>query len=53
MCVYSEGQQVQFTVSLGIAQLSATISDHRGWIEKADQALYKSKESGRNRLTIL
>lgn len=53
MVVYSEGQQVQFTISLGVSQLSNSINDHRGWIEKADQALYRSKESGRNRFTIL
>ncbi len=53
MVVYSEGQEVEFTVSLGISQLSTNISDHRGWIEKADQALYKSKEGGRNRFTII
>ncbi len=53
MVVYSEGQQVRFTVSLGISQLTENITDHRGWIEKADQALYKSKEGGRNRFTII
>ncbi len=53
MVVHSEGQQVEFTVSLGISQLSNSIIDHRGWIEKADQALYKSKEGGRNRFTIV
>ncbi|MES2823756.1 MAG: diguanylate cyclase [Pseudomonadota bacterium] len=53
MVVHSEGQEVEFTVSLGISQLSNSISDHRGWIEKADQALYKSKEGGRNRFTII
>ena len=53
MAVHSEGQQVRFTVSLGISQLTANINDHRGWIEKADQALYKSKEGGRNRFTII
>jgi diguanylate cyclase len=53
MVVRSEGQEVEFTVSLGISQLSNSIVDHRGWIEKADQALYKSKEGGRNRFTII
>jgi diguanylate cyclase len=51
MVVYSEGQQVRFTVSQGICQLGELISDHRSWIEKADQALYKSKQNGRNRCT--
>lgn len=53
MTVNAESQQVRFTVSLGISQLSSNINDHRGWIEKADQALYKSKEGGRNRFTVI
>jgi diguanylate cyclase len=53
MVVYSEGQQIKFTVSLGVNQLCETAPDHRAWIEKSDQALYQSKESGRNRYTIL
>jgi len=50
--VYSEGQQVRFTISLGIAELSESTVDHRSWIERADHALYQSKEGGRNRYTI-
>ena len=52
MVVVSEGQQVRFTISMGISQLTTTIKDHRQWIEKADAALYKSKEGGRNRFTV-
>lgn len=52
MVVHSDGHQVRFTVSLGISQLNKGIADHRNWIEKADAALYKSKEGGRNRFTI-
>ncbi|RYZ92090.1 MAG: GGDEF domain-containing protein, partial [Moraxellaceae bacterium] len=52
MVVISEGQQVRFTISMGIAQLTDKIVDHRAWIEKADAALYQSKEAGRNRFTI-
>jgi len=36
-----------------VAELTDKIHDHRNWIEKADQALYKSKEGGRNRCTML
>ena len=53
MVVYTEGQQVQFTISLGISQLTEHIEDYRAWIERADQALYNSKESGRNRFTVV
>ena len=52
MVVISEGQQVRFTISMGISQLSNKIGDHRQWIEKADAALYQSKEGGRNRFTV-
>ena len=52
MVVHSDGQQVMFTISLGISELNSHIPDHRGWIEKADHALYKSKEGGRNQFTI-
>lgn len=52
MVVNSEGQQVKFTISLGISQLTEKIIDHRNWIEKADHALYQSKEGGRNRFTV-
>jgi diguanylate cyclase (GGDEF)-like protein len=52
MVVISDGQEVRFTISMGISQLTNKIADHRGWIEKADAALYQSKEGGRNRFTI-
>ncbi len=53
MVVTSEAHQVKFTISLGISQLTSETADHRAWIEKADSALYKSKQGGRNRFTIL
>ncbi len=51
--VFVAGHEIKFTISLGIAELNEHMHDHRSWIEKADQALYKSKESGRNRCTLL
>ena len=51
--VFAEGHEVRFTISLGVAELNEHMHDHRNWIEKADQALYKSKESGRNRCTLI
>lgn len=52
MVVHTEGQLVKFTVSMGISQLNEEINGHRIWIEHADQALYRSKENGRNQVTI-
>lgn len=53
LTIYTEGHEIKFTISLGVAELTDKIHDHRNWIEKADQALYKSKEGGRNRCTML
>ncbi len=52
LTVYAEGHEVKFTISLGVAELNDQIHDHRNWIEKADHALYRSKEGGRNRCTM-
>lgn len=41
-------QNIQFTVSIGIAENPAIGSDHSQWIENADNALYYAKEHGRN-----
>ncbi len=51
--IYAEGHVIQFTVSMGVAELNQDLHDHRHWIEKADQGLYRSKEGGRNRVTLL
>lgn len=51
--IYAEGHVIQFTVSMGVAELNQDLHDHRHWIEKADQGLYRSKESGRNKVTLL
>lgn len=40
------------TISLGIAQLSEEMGTEQNWIEAADQALYFSKDNGRNRTTV-
>jgi diguanylate cyclase len=47
--VTHDGKDIRFTISLGLAQCGADIRDHQHWIECSDQALYKAKQSGRNR----
>jgi diguanylate cyclase (GGDEF)-like protein len=47
-----EDQQVPFTVSLGVAEFDKSYKEHMVWLEKADQALYLAKESGRNRVCV-
>lgn len=44
--------QINTTVSLGVAEFEKEFSTHIKWIEAVDQALYKSKERGRNRTTL-
>ncbi|WP_164887347.1 diguanylate cyclase [Hahella sp. KA22] len=49
--VTHEGRDIRFTISLGLAELDKKIKDHKEWIERADTALYASKQGGRNRAT--
>ncbi len=43
---------IRCTISLGVAELDADTGDHKHWISRADQALYRSKQGGRNRVTV-
>jgi diguanylate cyclase len=53
LTIFAEGHEIKFTISIGIAELDNQLHDHRQWIEKSDQGLYRSKETGRNRVTLL
>ncbi|MEN0105795.1 MAG: diguanylate cyclase [Pseudomonas sp.] len=46
------GEILRMTISLGVADLSITCDHHEEWIRWADEALYASKEDGRNRVTV-
>lgn len=49
---YIHGEhQIKFTVSMGIAQLCDNESFDQ-WFKRADQALYESKNTGRNKYTL-
>ncbi|ANF27097.1 MULTISPECIES: sensor domain-containing diguanylate cyclase [Stutzerimonas] len=50
--VVHEGRSIRFTVSLGIADLSEPTNGYAQLIERADIALYSSKASGRNQVTL-
>lgn len=50
--VIYEGQEIHFRISLGVAEINKAVNSHSAWLEQADQALYRSKESGRNRATL-
>ena len=45
-------QYLSVTISVGIAPLSSGTETTNSLIEKADQALYRSKHLGRNRITV-
>lgn len=45
-----EGKPIHITVSVGVADLTADMTDHWQFIKVADQNLYKAKRSGRNRV---
>ncbi|MEE4246285.1 MAG: diguanylate cyclase [Kangiellaceae bacterium] len=50
--VTHEGREITFTISVGICQFDDSFDSHEQWIEKADLALYQSKEGGRNQTHI-
>ena len=47
-----ECEKINFTISLGIAEFESGMNDYHQIIEAADQALYKAKQTGRNRALI-
>lgn len=43
--------QIRFTVSMGIAEITPN-ENAENWYKRADEALYESKQTGRNKYTI-
>jgi len=43
---------VKYTISIGLAEVDASLKNHEAWIECADAALYCSKENGRNMISL-
>jgi diguanylate cyclase (GGDEF)-like protein len=48
-----EGREITVTVSIGVAALRATDDNADAALLRADQALYKAKEAGRDRVEIV
>jgi diguanylate cyclase (GGDEF)-like protein len=47
-----DGQQIRSTVSIGIASFPQQAGNTIDLLRKTDQALYASKNAGRNRVTV-
>jgi len=50
--VTHNGIDLSYTISLGIAEVDSSIKTYEKWIENADTALYRSKEGGRNKVSV-
>lgn len=50
--VLHEGVEIRYTISLGVAPVVHGVEDTKAWIERADKSLYRSKEGGRNQVTL-
>ena len=49
---YYEGQIISYTVSMGVAAFDKSLKNPTTWIDYADQALYQSKQGGRNLTSV-
>ncbi|MBU2984571.1 GGDEF domain-containing protein [Saccharophagus degradans] len=52
LTVHYEDFAIQFTVSLGVAQLTQQMNNRTAWIDCADKALYQAKKNGRNNSVV-
>ena len=52
MIVKYAGVEVNFTISIGVAELDVSVKSAENWIGKADSALYEAKNNGRNQVKI-
>jgi len=52
LIIESGEHTIKYKISLGISEFDDSILTHSDWIEQSDQALYFSKENGRNKATI-
>ena len=47
-----EGKRIPVTTSLGVSEMKGDLDSALGLIKAADKALYESKTSGRNKVTV-
>ncbi|GAL18749.1 hypothetical protein JCM19235_2172 [Vibrio maritimus] len=53
MVIVIDGEELKYTISLGITEGRTDDANHLEWLKRADKALYQSKELGRNRTSVL
>lgn len=49
---YHEVKELQATISVGVAIFDHRDTSYNDWVTRADQALYRAKDTGRNRVVI-
>lgn len=47
-----DGQNIKVTISLGVSSYNFDLEPAKSIVERADKALYESKQNGRNRVTL-
>lgn len=52
LCVECEGNEIALTASFGVATLGAAANTFKQLIMSADKAMYRAKETGRNRVCV-
>lgn len=48
----SQGRQITYTASFGVAEFNPTELSFQGFVARADAALYRAKDRGRNRVEL-
>ncbi len=52
LCVKSKNEKIRFTVSLGLTQMQPHEDSLEKILKRADMALYRAKDKGRNKVII-
>ena len=47
-----DGQNIEVTISIGVSSYNFDNESAKSIVERADKALYESKQNGRNRVTL-
>jgi len=50
--VKTTAADIQYTISVGVAELDSQPDNYMQWLQRADEALYEAKRGGRNRVVV-